>query len=172
MLKRVILAALLLIALPAYGQNHGGIIVLEATVATDTSAYADHDQIGSLLTISDAFLGASKKGVIVSISVLDKASQESALTVHFFDESPTVTSSDNAALNISDSEMADKHVGKIEIAAADYQTLSASSVATSDNAGVVISSKSDDLYLIVESAGTPTYTGSTDLVIKIGLRRL
>ena len=172
MLKKLILAAMLLIPSVVWCQEFGGVVVLEATVATDTNVYADHDQIGSLLTISDAFSGTSKKGVIVSVSVLDKSSQSSALTVHFFDASPTVASSDNAALNITDAELADKHIGKVEIAATDYQALSASSVATVDNAGVVISSKSKNLYLIVESAGTPTYTSATDLVLKIGIRRL
>lgn len=153
-------------------QNVGGLIVLETTITTDTSAYADHDQIGTVATLSNAFLGTSKKAVIVSISVLDKASQKSALTLHFFDESPTVASSDNAALNISDAEMADKHISKIELAASDYQDLSASAVATVANVGAVVSSKTSDLFLQVESAGTPTYTGTSDLVIKIGLRRL
>ena len=147
-------------------------IVLESTITTAEAAYADHDVIGTVKTISGAFDGTSRKGEIVSISVFDKVSQSSALTLHFFDASPTVASADNAALNITDAEMADKHICKIEIPAANYQVLSASTVASLNDINCIVSSKlTDDLYMVVESAGTPDYTAGTDLVIKIGLRR-
>lgn len=163
-----ILPLLLFCAFPAFADH----IVLESTITTTEAAYADHDQIDGVKTLSGAFDATSRKGEIISISVLDKVSQSSALTLHFFDESPTVASSDNAALNITDAEMADKHICKVEIAAGDYQALSASTVATTNDIQCVVSSKlSDDLYMVVESAGTPDYTAGTDLVIKVGLRR-
>jgi len=147
-------------------------IVLESTITTTEAAYADHDQIDTVKTLSGAFDGTSRKGEIVSVTVLDKVSQSSALTLLFFDESPTVASSDNAALNITDAELADKLVCKVEIAAASYQALAASTISTTNSVGCLVSSKlTDDLYMLVESAGIPDYTAGTDLVIKIGLKR-
>jgi len=172
MLKRLLLAFLLLVPAFSWAQEFGGLIVLESTITTTETAYADHDQIDSVKTLSNAFSGTSRKGVIESITVLDKVSQSSALTLYFFDESPTVASSDNAALNITDAELADKAVCKAEIAAASYQTFSASTLSSTLNVGCVVSSLSKDLFMVVQSAGTPDYTAGTDLVVKIGLRRL
>lgn len=148
------------------------VAVLEATVTTDTSIYADHDQVGTVLTLADAFPGGCpKRGMIESVSVVDKSSQKSALTLHFFDASPTVASSDNAALNISDAELADKYLGKVEIAAGDYQDLSAAAVATVKALGLIVKSTTTALYCQVESGGTPTYGSTSDLVLKVGLVR-
>jgi hypothetical protein len=147
-------------------------IILESTITTTDTAYADHDQIDTVKTLTGAFEGSSRKGIIRSISVLDKVSQSAALTLHFFDASPTVASSDNATLDIADAQLADKHICKVEIPAASYQALSASTVATVNAIDCLVSSKlTDDLYMVVESAGTPDYTAGTDLVIKIGLER-
>ena len=145
--------------------------ILEATVTNDANAYADLDQLGELITITQAFSGASYKGKIESITVIDAIKQKSAMRIFFFDEAPTVASADNAALDITDAEMIDKCIGKVEIAAADFKDLSACSVATVLNIGLVFQSKSDSLFCICQSAGTPTYGATNSLTLKIGLTR-
>lgn len=143
--------------------------VITVTPTVDTAIYASGDQLGSLMTLSGALPG-NPQGVIDSLTIVDKSSQKSVLNVLFFSASPTVTSSDNAALNISDSEMASKCLGYVPVAAADYKDLSASAVATIRNVGLNVSRSGDDLYAIILSGGTPTYTSTSDLVLKIGFR--
>ncbi len=149
----------------------GDLIVVEKTVDTDTNIYAANDQVGTLLTLADVFAGGTKKGIIESITILDKAKQSAALTLLFFDAAPTVASTNNAALDITDAELADKFVGKVEFAAASYSNLANSSIGSMANINQMIVSKSADLYMIVKSAGTPTYTSTSDLVLRIGIRR-
>jgi hypothetical protein len=145
--------------------------ILEATVTNDTNIYADLDQLGELITIANAFSGTSFKGSINSVTVIDAIKQKSAFRIFFFDEAPTIASSDNAALNITDAEMADKCIGKIEIAAADYKDLAANSVATVSGLNLIVKSKSTSLFCLCQSGGTPTYTSVDALTLKIGLTR-
>lgn len=145
--------------------------VLEATVTNDANIYADLDQLGELITITDAFSVASYKGSINSITVIDAVKQKAAFRIYFFDEAPTVASSDNAALDITDAEMIGKCIGKVEIAAADYKDLANCSVATVQGLNLVYTSKSSSLHCICQSGGTPTYGATNSLTLKIGLVR-
>jgi hypothetical protein len=151
--------------------------VVTMTPTIDTSAYASGDQLGSLVELSNALDDSSGTGTIVSVAVLDKAAQSSALTLLLFKDKPTVASSDNAALNISDSEMA-KCLGIIPIAGTDYVALSANSIASVRNVNLVISSTKSDLNLngtslwaILRSGGSPTYGAASDLVLSIGIKQ-
>ena len=144
---------------------------VEATPTLDTNAYAAGDHMGTLMTVDPSFSGI-KDGdayVLQSITIVDKAKQDAAINVFFFDESPTLTSSDNAALDISDAEMADKCVGFVSIAAGDYADLNVNSVATVRNLGLNVkpidADASGPFYAILQSQGAPTYAAS-DLVVK------
>ena len=144
--------------------------VLTETVTNDANIYASGDQIGELMTLTDALID-SHRGVIRSLSIVDKAKQKSALSVLFFRAEPTVASADNAALDISDSELAAKFVGMVNVAAADYKDLSNGSVATVQNLSLAVESDTDELYAVVLSGGTPTYGAVDQLELKIGIER-
>ena len=151
--------------------------VVTMTPVVDTSIYASGDQLGSLVELTNAMDDSSGTGTIVSVAVLDKASQSSVLSVLIFKDKPVVTSSDNAALNISDAEMA-KCLGIVPVASADYVALSACSIATVRNVNLVVgATKSPDnlggksLWAILRSGGTPTYTSTSDLVLSIGIKQ-
>lgn len=145
-------------------------------VTTSAGIYAAGDQIGSLLTIPK--VPDSRCSKLVSIAVLDKAKQKSLLNIHFFSKAPTVASTDNATLDITDAQMADKYLGTVAIPAASYVDLSGSSVVSVNNIQMILLSqdqeipgkyKGDNLYAIVESGGTPTYgSAATNLQLILG----
>jgi hypothetical protein len=168
---RKLFLALLFLAAQAYAQPFTTYKVVAATPTLDTNAYASGDQLGTLMTLTEALAGA-KRGTLESLVILDKAKQKSALVVHLFLASPTIASSDNAALDISDAQMASNYLGSVSVAAAAYIDLNASSVATYSDLGLPVeaSSQAGTLYAIIESQGAPTYAAS-DLVLRFGFKR-
>jgi hypothetical protein len=149
-------------------------IIKRFSITPDSGAYADHDQIGAgVNTISGVFSSTSKKAEILSVSVHDSTTQGAALTLHFFRDVPTNSTADNAHLAITDAELAAKWVGKVEIPAAAYQSVVTGGVATVNNIGLLVYSAAgvEDLLVLVESAGTPTYGAAQTLTFVIGLSR-
>lgn len=138
-------------------------VYLSVTPTIDTSVYADADQLGSLMT----FEMQGDYGPLRTMTVVDAISQNAAMTLHLFKEQPTIASSDNGALDISDAELAAKYIGKIEVGASDYQALANASVAMVQ-CEVPVQTKEGKFYGILQSQGTPTYTGAGNLTIKLG----
>lgn len=141
--------------------------VISVTPTIDTNAYSANDQVGGIQTITGA-AGRKDRGVTLqNVLILDKAAQSAAMTIFFFDELPTVASSNNAALNITDAEML-KCIGHVSITADDYATTSANSIACAKPVSVCVglrsSNDSGTLYAVVKTTGTPTYGSTTDLV--------
>lgn len=145
--------------------------LIEVTPTVDTSAYTSGDHLGSLMTIEGVNAGGAHLGVLEGVVIVDKAKQSSAINILLFDESPTIASSDNGTVNISDAEMADKSIGHIAIAAADYVALSANSVACKRDLRQHIKPiKDSKIYALMVSGGTPTYGAASDLVLKFIFR--
>lgn len=135
--------------------------IVQVTLTTDTSAYASGDQI-DVEKAMDGACNAGSPAILRSLTVIDKAKQKSDLDILFFDADPTNAVADQAAADISDAEMADKAIGVVSIAAANYKDLNASSIATV-SPGLMVSGT---VYALVVCRGTPTYTGTSDLVLK------
>lgn len=147
-----------------------------ALVNSASTAYAVGDQLDGLQQITNALDEAGDTGIINSIIVVDKESASAAVDVLFFNDAPTVVSSDNVSLNISDADMESKFLGSVRVAAADYITTAASSVATVKNIGLSVNSiksstnlNGNSLWAILRSAGTPTWTGTQSLSLRIGI---
>src|SRR5688500_7837809 len=100
----------------------------EVTPTINTAAYTAADQVGGIQTI-DFGQPVSR---LKTVSIVDKAKQKAEMIILFFKELPTVASSNNAALDISDAEMAAKFIAKVTVAAADYTDISASSAGTKE----------------------------------------
>lgn len=139
---------------------------VEVTPTLDTNAYGANDRVGTVQTIAAAAIKGGKTALLTSLTVIDKASQGVALSLFFFRELPTVASDDNAALEISDAEMA-KCVGHVIVATGDYQATSANKVACVKNIQLAMESGQADgnLYVVLMTTGTPTYAASS-LVFK------
>lgn len=169
---RLILALLLLV--PAVGLADE-LNLYRVTVDTNTDAYTAADQVGTLRTITDAVEGYGE-GQLVHVSVLDKGKQKSSLILLFFSAAPTVASANNAALDVTDAEMASKFLGLVAVTADDYVDITGSSVNTVDaitygGKDLVLSSTTGDIYMLIQTLGTPTYTSTSDLVVTLGIKK-
>lgn len=156
--------------MPEMNQPVGGVTkTIEVTPTVSTSpAYTAEDQVGGIMTLVGAAGGKFKTATLMSLSVVDKAKQSVKLVVYLFDELPTVASSDNAALDISDAEMADKAKAKVTIDTTDYEPLSANSFADMGlSRAKAITSRTDggNLYAVMKTTGAPTYASTSDLVL-------
>jgi hypothetical protein len=150
--------------------------IVSATPTLDTNIYASGDRVGSVMTFSSAMDDSSGTGTVVSVVILDKAAQGSALSLLLFNDLPTVASADNAALDISDTEM-EKCVGVIPIASGDYVTATSGSVATVRSVNLLLNSAKSannltgtNLYGVLKSGGTPTYAASS-LIVKVCIKQ-
>lgn len=131
-----------------------------------SAAYAANDQVGGIQTLTLPDDCAQRLYTLLSLRVVDAAAQSAGLQFLFFNSLPTVASSDNAALNISDTEML-KFVGAATITSSHYVTTSANSAASLPIAstGIVMqpAQTSTALYVVVKTTGTPTYGSTSDL---------
>lgn len=135
--------------------------VVTITPTVDTNAFGSGDQISTKQTIDGASSGSGSGCNLEKVVVIDKDKQKSALKLFLFDDDPTVASVENAAADVSDAEVLAKCIGVVSIAAGDYSDLNASSVATvSPRLGVRPKKGTNTLYMLIVSAGTPTYTAS------------
>lgn len=156
----------------------GQVFEITPVLTNFATPYTANDQVGGINTISEAFQLYNPKSVIQSVTVIDKAKQNAALELYFFDELPTVASSDNAAMDVSDAEMADKCLGFVEVPAANYKTLANNSVGVAISAMNLLlkaaqtSTTISKLYMVARTSGTPTYGSISDLVIKLGIIQL
>lgn len=149
----------------------GKATLVTVTPVISTSIYASGDQLGGINTLANAMDMDKDTGNIMSITVIDKAKQNAAFDILFFSDLPTVASSDNAPLDISDAEMASKCLGIVKVLSTDYVDLAANSVNSKYVVGLFLRSVagSNTLYCVCRAAGTPTYVSTSDLVIKIGI---
>lgn len=148
--------------------------VISVAPVVDTSIYAAGDQLGSLLTLSNAVALEGGNSILRSVSVIDKDKEKAVIDILFFSADPTLVSADNAALNISDANMALYFLGKVSVASADYTDLSASSVASLNNLNLILQSAatSTTIYAAMKIlSGTPTFTATGDLQIKFGIEQ-
>jgi len=167
-MKYLVLVSSLFFATLCAAQSSTERRIVAVTPTIDTEIYASGDQIGTA-TLVPATIANSNVLQIDTITVMDLSKQKAAINVLFFSSLPTVVSVDNGAFDISDAEMAAKCLGYVPIASADYKDIANSSVATVRGIDLSVL-RSTALYMMVLSAGTPTYTSTADLVFKIGVR--
>lgn len=144
--------------------------LVAVTPVLSTSAYTAGDQLGAApIELPFAVDQSSDTGAVMSLVVVDGAKQNQALDVLLFNARPTVASSDNAALDISDAEMAEKCIGRVKILGTDYTELANCSVAVVSGIGLLVQAAgSRSLWAVLQTRGTPTYAAAS-LAVKIGV---
>lgn len=149
--------------------------IIAVAPTLDTNAYASGDRMGSIMEFSGAVRHAGGQGMIESLVVLDKGDQALAFDIMFFDQLPTVASSDNDALSITDAEM-EKYLGHIVVASADFKDMGGNQVATYKSLGLLIrnaKSKANDpdktsIWAICVAREAQT-RAATDLKFRLGV---
>lgn len=123
-----------------------------------TPAYAINDQVGGLMTLTQAAPDDKFGTTLHSVQVVDKAKQKAEFDILIFDAAPTVTSVDNGAANITDANAFGKFLGLVTILAADYKDLSGNSWACVKAIGLPCRpADAVDLFALVVTRSTPTY---------------
>lgn len=150
--------------------------VISVTPTISTTAYASGDQVGGIMTLSDAIRYDSVVGKgfseIVSVTILDGSKQNAAMDIWFFHTSPTVTSVDNGAFAMTYANLAAQAVGMVQVGlSGTYSSAAAVSVCSTCNLNLPAESaaNSSKLYAIAVVRGTPTYATTSSLQFKFGI---
>lgn len=153
-------------------QVYGDSVIEVVTPTITAGAYSAGDQIGGLQTLAVGYPGRPRGSVLIqSITIIDKASQNAEMDIIFWKSAPAVVA-DNDAANYSDADMADKCIGVVQIETSIYSTLSANSVGSELNVGLLLApNENSTIYVTVVARGTPTYSAVNDLVFKYGIGR-
>jgi len=126
----------------------------------DTSIMASGDLIADATAIAGAVRVTGGRAILQSLTILDSDAQGVAFSIYFMSTS-TSFGTLNSAPNISDANLAAGLLGRVDVATADYTTLSGAKVASLKNIGLVIEVPATTMYFaIVNSTGTPTFTAS------------
>lgn len=147
------------------GELRTGKEAITVTPTLDTNAYASGDRVGSIMEFENILKVSPGKTVLVNATILDKAKQSAALNLFLFNALPTVASADNAALDISDTEM-EKCIGVISFLSSDYNTQNSGSsfAQLSQSPNLVLKNTSEtskSIWGLLVSAGSPTYAVSS-----------
>jgi hypothetical protein len=147
----------------------GKIVRTSNTVTTTNgSAYASGDNIGGILTISNALITSGGTAFINTIELWDVAAQSAAITIDFWDASPSGTYTNDAAQVIAGDQ--GKWLGSYSIASGDYVATGAVSRVTAKGLNIPIAGNaSTNIFATLVTTGTPTYTSASGLVLKLGI---
>jgi len=139
-------------------------VILTATPAIDTSAYANGDLVGSSeIALSPAVLASGLRpssGVIQSVIIVDEDAQEISLDVYFFDtELVNTTFTDNAAFAPADADL-DFLIGVAAVT--DWKSQSSNSVGQELNLAMPfeLAAGQTTLYAVLVTRGAPTYAAA------------
>lgn len=150
-----------------------GIRTITATPTVDTSAYASGDRCGSLMTLTDVVSSDGDGVVLESVFIISKVVISSAaFYVLLFDAAPTIASADNAAIDISDAEMAAKCIGWVPVTTT--KALASGCVLENVNVQRILDCKagSRSLYALLVVEAAPTFGSTTDLTVRFKFREL
>lgn len=132
---------------------------------TSGSAYASGQAIGSTITIPKVCDFGF--GTILNVALIDKSDQKAALDILIFNQPLSTPQVDKTTLSISAAD-ASNLVGHLSLTSGSYSDLVASAVATQYNLWMAVAGGVDNnIYVQLVSRGTPTYTTTSALVVKV-----
>lgn len=154
-----------------FGEVGGNSQQVDVTPTITAGAYSANDVVGGIQTLTSAARTSGKETVLLSLVITDKAMQDAAFSIFFFNANPgTGTYTDNAALDIDDTDLG-LCIGALQVAS-DYIDAADNSVATLANIGLGLTpSGSANLFVVVKTTSTPTYASTSDLVFKYFFQR-
>lgn len=134
-------------------------------------AYTAKDVVGTLLNFG-AVCQTSANIQINSVQITDKSDQAVAYDLNLFNANPSSsTFTDNAAytVNVADAQ---KQLPVISLNAADHFSFTGTGMSslTSLDSGGFVSTTGGTLYGVLITRGTPTYTGTSDISIRVGFK--
>lgn len=149
---------------------NGGGKSIAVTPTITAGAYSAKDAVGGMMTFANAVRASGGHGVINSVTIVDKDSENAQLELWLFNADPSGVA-DNAPMDFADSDMA-KLVGVIPISTADYYTLLDNGAACVRGALLQFDCAVTSLFGQLKCVGTPTYTSTSDLTVILGIEYL
>lgn len=144
------------------------------TPTVDTGgAYTSGDRCGSLMTLSNVVDENGAGVMLESILIISKVVITSPnFYVMFFNDTPTIASADNAAIDVSDAEMAAKFIGLVTVTSS--KALASGCILENVNTmrALECADGSKDLYALAVVEAAPTFTSTTDLVFRFKFRQV
>lgn len=147
------------------GEVGGSATIIAATPTITAGAYGAKDAVGGLLTFANAVRVAGGTGTLHAVTVVDDGMQSAELVLVLFDQSFTPTA-DNAPFDPSDADL-ENCIGKVVVLAADYNAFVDNAVACRSGIGLPLKLDGTSLYGQLMCTGTPTYTSTADLTVKV-----
>jgi hypothetical protein len=153
------------------GVTPGTTTLVNVTLSTDTSAYANGDLLADTQIVSGA-LRLNGTGVIESLIVLDEDDNTAyAFDVYFLSGSGSM-GTENSAVTVADA-VAQTILGFHSFAAADVKDLVNSKIYCKNSLRIPIKAATDtkDFYIAAAIVtGTPTHT-ATGIKVRLGIRQ-
>jgi len=140
-----------------------------ATIGVNTTAYADNDLVGELITVANATM-PGKGCILVSVVLQDLTNQKAALDLVIFDSNPAAsTFTNNSTFTIADADLP-RVIGHIPIASTDYHSFADNAVGTVEGKSLILKpAYGSTLYFCLRSnVATPTYAAN-ELSMVIGV---
>jgi len=159
----------------AASENHIGevggklVIVSAIPVVSISPAYASGDAVGAVLSFASAVRVSAGSGVIESVTITDLAKQSANLDLFLFDTNPSVPPTDNDPADIADADLV-TCVGVIPVTGHHTANDNGVSCARAIGLGFKLASGTT-LYGMLVSRGTPTYSGVSDLTVRLAVRQ-
>jgi len=141
-------------------------ITVQPTVST-TPAYTAKDAVGGKLTFANAARSSGGSITIQTAVIIDRSQQMPVVEHVLFDRDFTA-SSDNAAFDPTDADLA-YCIGVIRIS--DYADFNDNAVAVRAGIGLTAKLEGTDLYGQLVTRSTPTFVATTDIVVALTIVR-
>lgn len=137
-------------------------------VVSTTPAYTAKDAIGGLLDFSAVGRTGVLTGSIEGVTIVDKGQQMAQMDVVLF-EATISAPTDNAIFAPSDADLL-KTIGLIPIVTGDWKDFSTNSMASVRVQHPIVLTGTH-LFAVLVSRGTPTYTSTGDIFIRLHIRQ-
>jgi hypothetical protein len=149
-----------------------GVLVSPTITISATPDYSVADCIGGIITLSNVISVANGVSKFDSLSISDKSGTAPQFSMYFFKDTPTGgTYTDNLPI-VWGANDASNFLGRINVGALDYKTISGVSFATLLVIGQLQTSVNTNVYVII-SADSPYNANSTsDLTIRFGYEKM
>lgn len=146
----------------------GSTTLIAVTPTISTSAYQAKDAIGGVMTFANAARLSAGGGIVESLVIVDKDQELAAMDLVLLSATVAGTTTDNAAWDPTDADLANV-VGVIPILSGDYADFNDNSVASRSGIGMAYTCASTSLFGVLVARSAPTYTGTSDISVILGL---
>ncbi len=127
--------------------------------------YSSGDNVGGIQSIPLAVRTSSGTATLFQLDIWDKAAQNSAFIIDFWDASPSGTYTDNAAEVIAGDD--GKYLGSVYVSSADWVTTGAVSRCSIKGIGLLVKpSTGTTVYATVLTTSVPNQASTSDLIFK------